>query len=467
MFPAGKTPKHRTNLEEKTMTCIHYFLTSKEGNERLAEQAPITLQSGPLPATAAVEVNPEIKYQDFIGFGGAFTEAAAVTFYKLPPDKQAEVLNAYFNPDTGHGYTLCRTHINSCDFSLNNYAYATVAGDTELKHFSVEHDRQALLPMIKAAFNVSGRAIKLLASPWSPPAWMKTNGEMNYGGKLKDEYYPVWAKYYCRYIQAYAAEGVPIWAITVQNEPEAKQTWDSCLYTAEEERDFVRDYLGPALARQELSDVHLLIWDHNRDVIFERAKTVYDDPDAAQYVWGTGFHWYERPQRFDNVQKVHTAYPDKHLVFTEGCQEGGPHLGEWGLGERYAHAIINDLNTWTEGWIDWNLLLDENGGPNHVGNYCSAPVIADTQTGTLHYQSSYYYIGHFSRFIRPGAHRIGCTVTHNALEATAFRHSEGSIVIVVLNQSTEAIPFVLKLGEKAAQITSPARSIQTYYLQEG
>jgi glucosylceramidase len=447
------------------MSAIRLFLTAKESTARLTEQTPPTFTSGP-PSGAVVEIDPRTRYQTIIGFGGSFTEAAAVTFDKLPAARQAELLRAYFDSESGHGYTLCRTHINSCDFALGNYAYDEVEGDVELQHFSIEHDRQALLPMIKAAFGVAHDPLKMLASPWSPPAWMKTNGEMNHGGRLKPEYRPAWADYYCRYIEAYAAEGIPIWGLTVQNEPEAKQTWDSCLYTAEEERDFVRDHLGPALARHRLNDVRLLIWDHNRDVMFARAKTVFDDPEAAQYVWGTGFHWYETPQRFDNVQRVHDAYPDKHLIFTEGCQEGGPHLGEWGLGERYAHAMLNDLNAWTEGWIDWNLLLDERGGPNHVGNYCSAPIIADTQTGELLYQSSYYYIGHFARFIRPGARRIGCRVTAEDLEAAAFRDLDGELVVVVLNRSDVAIPFALTLGDRVMPSESPARSIQTFCLSE-
>ncbi len=442
------------------MQTIRLFSTVKDSNLRLTEQAlPTSVTAPPGPDIA---LDPDAQYQEIIGFGGAFTEAAAVTLYKLPPEKQTELLRAYFDPAAGHSYSLCRTHINSCDFSLGNYAYAEVPGDAELEHFSIERDRQALIPMIKAAFDAAGDALKLLASPWSPPAWMKTNGEMNHGGKLKPEYRATWAEYYCRYIQAYAGEGVPIWGLTVQNEPEATQTWDSCRYTAEEERDFVRDHLGPALQRHDLSHIRLLIWDHNRDVLFERASTVYDDPAAAQYVWGAGFHWYEKPQRFDEVQRVHDAYPDKHLLFTEGCQEGGPHLGEWGLGERYAHAMLNDLNAWTEGWIDWNLLLDETGGPNHVGNYCSAPIIADTRTGELLYQSSYYYIGHFARFIHPGARRIGCSVGTGALEATAFRNPNGGLAVVVLNRTDAAIPFTLALSEQRLPSLSPARSIQTY-----
>jgi glucosylceramidase len=402
-----------------------------------------------------------VGYQEIEGFGGAFTEAAALTFAKLPAERQSEFLQAYFALTNGHGYTLCRTHINSCDFSLGNYAYAEVDGDIELRHFSVDRDRQALIPLIRAAQQVASGPLKLLASPWSPPAWMKTNRQMTGGGKLKPEFHAAWAEYYCRYVRAYEQEGLPIWGLTVQNEPEAVQTWESCIYTGEEERDFVRDTMGPALVQNGLGDVRLLIWDHNRDRMVERASAVLSDPEAAKYVWGTAFHWYVS-DKFDNVQLVHDAFPDKKLLFTEGCQEGGPHLGEWQMGERYARSMINDLNRWTVGWIDWNLLLDTTGGPNHVGNLCSAPILADTTTGELHYQSSYYAIGHFARFVQPGAHRILCATSHDALEATAFRNPNGQIVMVILNRSDQKGLVALTIDGERAVAECPSHSIATF-----
>ncbi len=254
---------------------------------------------------------------------------------------------------------------------------------------------------------------------------MKTTGQMNEGGKLKAEYRAAWADYYVRYIREMEAEGITIWGITVQNEPAAVQPWDSCVYTTEEEKEFVRDHLGPALERAGLSHVKIIIWDHNRDMLVHRASVAYHDAEASKYIWGAGFHWYVA-DKFDNVRLLHDAWPEKHLLFTEGCQEAGPHTGAWHLGERYARSIINDLNRWTEGWVDWNLLLDEQGGPNHVGNYCSAPILADTQTDTLLFQTSYYYIGHFSRFIRPGARRALCATTSDALEATSYLNPDGT-----------------------------------------
>lgn len=216
--------------------------------------------------------------------------------------------------------------------------------------------------------------------------------------------------------------------------------------------------------REGLADVELLIWDHNRDIMIERASAVLSDPEAAKYIWGTGFHWYVS-EAFENVGKVHELFPDKHLLFTEGCQEGGVKLGEWFTGERYGRNIIGDLNNWNEGFLDWNLVLDETGGPNHVGNLCDAPIIADTTTDTIHYNSSYYYIGHFSKYIKPGAIRLGLETEIPSLLATAFRNPDGSVAVVVQNESDEAQPFALELGGEAVGETLPAHSIATYIIQ--
>lgn len=439
------------------MRCM---LTAQVGGATLAEQ-PAPPEAAPDDeALPRVWVDTTRRFQTLLGFGGAFTEAAAVTWQKLGPEHRAEVLRACFDPLQGHGYTLCRVHMNSCDFALGHYAHAEVPDDWALDHFNVDRDRQALLPFIQAALRAAGRPIRLLVSPWSPPAWMKTNGAMNGGGRLRPECSAVWAQCFVRFIQAYQAEGVPVWGVSVQNEPMATQRWDSCLYSAEEERDFVRNHLGPALEQAGLDHVKIVIWDHNRDGLVERASVVYADPQAARYVWGAGFHWYVEDQ-FDQVQLAHDAWPDKQLLFTEGCQEGGPHTGSWALGERYARSIINDLNRWTVGWIDWNLLLDETGGPNHVGNFCSAPLLADTVADRLMPQSSYAYIGHFARFIRPGAQRVLCAASRQVLETTAFANTDGSVATVVMNRSEQPAGFVLRIDDQRVRVDLPARAITT------
>ncbi|MEM1059962.1 MAG: glycoside hydrolase family 30 protein [Verrucomicrobiota bacterium] len=442
------------------------YLTARDSGHRLSPVTPSQLPCLEVTPRRVVnlEVDGDRECQEIEGFGGAFTEAASTTLDKLPADKQEELLRAYFDPQTGHGYTLCRSHINSCDFSLGNYAYCEKDGDHALESFSIEHDRASLLPMIKRAQALVGQGFKLMGSPWSPPAWMKTNGMMNEGGSLKPECRETWARYFVRYLEEYAKEGVPVWGLTVQNEAAAKQTWDSCLYTAEEERDFVRDYLGPALHRGGQAHVKLIYWDHNRDKIYERAKVMLDDPEAAKYIWATGFHWYGS-DAFGNVARVHEAWPDKKLLFTEGCQEGTDLWGSWLLGERYGRSIIQDLNNWTVGWMDWNLLLDETGGPNHVQNLCLAPVMADTRTGTLDYQSSYYYLGHFSRFIKPGARRLLSSSGHDALELLAARNPDGSVAVVVMNRQERYWPFTITLGGERLRLNAPARSILTTVLR--
>ena len=442
---------------------IQWHLSARENGIHLARQEPLTSTVAKEQTSARIWVNPAVTFQKIEGFGGAFTEAAAVTWLKLSEVQRENVLRAYFDHDTGHGYTFCRVHMNSCDFALGNYAHAEVAGDVTLEHFNIARDREALLPFIKAAQHVASEPLKLLASPWSPPAWMKTNGKMNQGGKLLPEYRTVWAQCYVKFIQAYAVEGVPIWGVSVQNEPMATQRWDSCIYTAEEERDFVRDHLGPALEQAGLGHIRIVIWDHNRDEMVERASVVLSDPEAARYVWGTGFHWYGE-DHFDHVQLVHDAWPDKKLLFTEGCQEGGPHTAEWELGERYACSMINDMNRWTVGWIDWNLLLDEQGGPNHVGNLCSAPLLANTAADAVMTQSSYAYIGHFSRFVRPGARRILCAATKEALESTAFINVDGQVVVVVMHQGESRVDFDLQIGIQVSTATLPGRSIATFLM---
>ncbi|MFF2019153.1 glycoside hydrolase family 30 beta sandwich domain-containing protein [Paenibacillus sp. NPDC058177] len=446
------------------MTTVQTVVTAKDTGERLSKVDGIEFKSREGSVAAQVELKPEESYQKMIGFGGAFTEAAAYTLSRLSPEKRAEVIHRYFHPEEGLNYSMGRVHIHSCDFALGNYTYVE-DNDTELATFDISHDHQWVLPLIKDAMAVKGGEFTMLASPWSPPAWMKTNGEMNNGGQLKPEYADVWARYYTKFIEAYGKEGVPIWAVSVQNEPAAVQTWDSCVYSAEEERDFVKNHLGPVMHKEGYGDVNIVIWDHNRDIMVERASAVLSDPEAAKYVWGTGIHWYGG-EEFEKVGQVHDLFPDKHLLFTEGCQEGGVRLGEWFTGERYGRNMIGDLNHWTEGYLDWNLVLDETGGPNHVNNLCDAPVIADTTTNEIHYNSSYYYIGHFSKYIAPGAVRIGLQNATEGVLSTAFRNPDGSLAVVLMNEGEDSREVTLGLGDEVARFELPAHSIITHLITQ-
>ena len=439
---------------------LKIYVTSKDDSSKRISLSPIEeLSKDTANIKSKITIEPKNQRQEILGFGGSFTEASSSIYKELDKEKKEEIIESYFGKN-GNKYSMARTHINSCDFSLGNYAHVEDENDLELKTFSLERNKISLIPMINDALKKRKNKIRIMASPWSPPAWMKTTGEMNFGGKLKSEYRDTWADYYCKFIENCEKENVPIWGLSIQNEPEAKQTWDSCLYTAEEERDFIKNHLGPSLEKHNLLDRKVIIWDHNRDVMVERARTVLSDPDAAKYVWGTGFHWY-CGDHFDNVQKVHDEFPDKQLIFTEGCQEGGPHIGSWDLGERYATSIINDLNRWTVAWIDWNLILNEQGGPNHVGNYCSAPIIVDTRSQDLLYQSSYYYIGHFSRFILPGDKIINSKNTNDTIDVLSSINDQNIVNTVIQNKNESCVEINYNRGNVNSVFSIPERSIVT------
>lgn len=443
---------------------VEIYYTARDTALRLTQTGTLQFEAEAQPNEfdASIMLDPSKTAHTFMGIGGALTDAAAETFYKLPEQQQERLLKAYFSPTEGIGYTVGRTHINSCDFSSSSYAYTEIEGDTALEHFDIEPDRQYRIPFIKAALAVAGEDFKILASPWSPPAWMKTNYNMLQGGKLKPEYYQAWADYFVRFIEEYEKEGVIIDGVTVQNEPMATQTWESCIYTAEEERDFVKNYLGPTFHSNGMKDKKIVIWDHNRGIMYQRAKVVLDDEVANKYVWGTGFHWYVG-DHFENVRYVKEAFPDKELLFTEGCvfPFNRDSLYEWHWGERYGESLIHDLNNGAVAWVDWNILLDETGGPNHVQNFCFAPVIADTQTGELIFMNSYYYLGHFSKFIKRGAKRIIASSNDDRILTTAFLNPSGQVVVVVMNQTDENINLDLWLDGKVVNLESRKHSIFT------
>lgn len=419
----------------------------------------------PLETEPAIFVDPSKTFQTFIGIGGALTDAAAETFAKLPRDKQVAFIESCFSKTRGIGYSFARTTIHSSDFSSESYTYVQ-ENDASLGSFRVDHDTLYRIPFIKEAIAMAGGTLPVFASPWSPPAWMKDNNNMLRGGKLLPSFYQTWADYFVHFIKSYENHGIPILGITVQNEPMATQTWESCIYTAEEERDFIKNYLGPTFERNGLSDKKIIAWDHNRDLIYHRVSTIMSDPEAARYVWGIGFHWYESWTGAaipENIQRVAESYPDKPLLLTEACNYpfSWDTFDQWHWGEKYGEAMIHDFNNGAVAWTDWNILLDETGGPNHVGNFCFAPVHADTREGTLHYMNSYYYIGHFSRYIQPGARRISCSPSRAQLLTTGFQNPDGSIAVVVMNQGEAQVNFRMYVSNQAVEVTSRPHSIMT------
>lgn len=451
---------------------VTVYTTAQNTNLRITDVGTLQFKKAaqPLEKEAWIFVDPSKQFQTIIGIGGALTDASAETFAKLPQTTQKEFLTAYFDPQKGIGYTLARTNINSCDFSSDSYTYVA-NHDSLLKTFSVAHDEKYRIPFIKQAIAAAGGKLTLFVSPWSPPAWMKDNDDMLHGGKLLPQYRQAWANYYVKFIRAYAAQGIPIWGLTVQNEPMAKQIWESCIYTATEERDFIKNYLGPTLQRNGLGSKKLIAWDHNRDLLYQRASVVLNDPQAAKYVWGIGYHWYESwadgIMQFDNEERVHEAFPNTHLLFTEGCVDSFnfDKLNDWNLGEKYGNSMIHDFNNGTVGWTDWNVLLNEKGGPNHVGNYCFAPIIGDTATGKLIFTNIYYYMGQFSKFVRPGAKRIISSSNTDRLLTTAFVNKDGKLAIIVMNPTDKGIDYHLWIAGKSAATTSLPHSISTIIIK--
>ncbi len=447
---------------------VTIYTTAKDTKQRLTLTGEVKFAKAKQPTEGEISVfvNPNKEFQEFWGIGGAITDASSEIFAKLSAEKQDEFLKAYYDKEQGIGYSLARTTIHSSDFGSYSHTYIE-EGDKDLSTFSIDHDKKLRIPLIKKAIEYAGGTLPLYASPWSAPAFMKSNNNMLQGGSLLPEYFESWALYYTKFIKAYEAEGMPIWGITIQNEPMATQRWESMIYTAEEERDFLKNHLGPTMEKEGLGDKNIVVWDHNRDLITHRANAIFDDPEASKYAWGIGFHWYENwtggENMYDNLANVSESYPDKKLLFTEGTNESfsAEKYQYWPNAERYGKSMIQDFNRGTVGWTDWNILLDHNGGPNHVQNFCFSPIHADTRTDELIYTPTYYYIGHFSKFIRPQAKRISTTSSRSPLLTTSFKNTNGKIATIVMNQTDDDITYNFIVESSEVDIKIPARAMQT------
>ncbi len=413
-----------------------------------------------------INLYPKVHRQVFHGFGGALTEAVGYTFSRLPEAAQRQLLNAYFGPE-GLGYRFGRCSVDSCDFSLSHYSALRESTDAELTGFSIERDRMYVLPLIHAAQALCP-GLKIMLSPWSPPDFMKDSGQRNGGGRLLPEYGALWARYLCRYIEEYQKEGVPIFALSVQNEPNAAQEWDSCKYSPEQERGFITEHLADALASRGLGDILLTVWDHNKERLYDRALAVLSDERARAAVGALGYHWYSG-DHFDALELVRAQFPEKQLIFTESCIEYSRFDPDNQLAhaERYAHEIIGGLNHGMNLFLDWNICLDHDGGPNHVQNYCAAPIMATPEFDGLAFKLSYHYIGQFSRYIMPGAVCVGNTRYSSDVESTACLNPDGSLICVVMNLKPEDEICFLRAEGKLAEVTVPAHGISTFCFSHG
>ncbi len=445
-------------------------LTSASAAAVAARAAAATPTTADDPATVRVlSGNPQ---QMIIGFGGALTEASAVTYAEMPADLQEEVVCLCYGSaeEGGNGYTLGRVHLQSSDFALGNYAYVTrpPRGADILSTFDISRERENTFPLVKDCL-AKQPMLSLIAAPWSPPAFMKTNRNMNFGGHLRPSYYQAWARVLARAVRTWRDEGLPLDRLTVQNEPQAIQFWDSCLYSAYEEAKFAGFYLRQALEAEGCHDVKLLAWDHNKESLVERTQAIdlalrwgkigdralckiggmRTQPATSTFdnvFSGVAFHWYTG-DFFDQVKSVHGAHPEAELIHTEGCEAFSRGRGTYDPqdAEHYAHDMIGDLRVGTNAYIDWNILLNEEGGPNHVGNFCDAPLMYNRETGELVKNRSFYYIGHLSRWIAPGSRIVP---THTAegtpLETVAAVRPDGKRVLVVLNRTAHAETFTIE-----------------------
>lgn len=410
-----------------------------------------------------LNIYPRVRYQEIQSFGGAITDAVAATLEKMPDAISKEVINAYFGPE-GIGYRSIRTHIDSCDFATEPYVAMNDPEDENFDAFSLARIENKIIYWIKEAYKAAGERLPVMLSPWSPPAFMKTNGSRTSGGHLKKECYSYWARYICRYIQEFRVRGINVTALSIQNEPNATQTWDSCLFTPDEERIFLKDYLYPELCNASLSDVEIYIWDHNKERMVDRACAVITD-DTVDMVSGVAFHWYSG-DHFDAVRIVKELFPDKHLTFSEGCIEYSRFdTNQIRNAQMYGHDMIGNFAAGMDTFIDWNICLNEQGGPNYVGNYCEAPIICDTQNGTLSYKLSFYYISHFSSYIKPKARRIASTIYTDEIEQVAFMNPDDSITVIVQNRNSVIKTVSLRMADNLIDVELPAESISTIIIK--
>ena len=418
---------------------IKTFVTDKYNNNLFCEKDLKVKQAG-----IKVTINPSIKYQTWLGFGGAFTEAACVNLLKLKEDKRIIAIDDYFS-ESGLDYNLARIPMASSDFSLGPFDY--------LESGKLDYSR--LDQYFIDTYKLVKKDLVFLVSPWSPPAFMKDNKKRNYGGKLLDEYYEEYAEYYISFLKHLVFDlGLNVKYLTIQNEPAATQTWDSCLYSPAEEFKLAK--IISRLLKEAGLDIKILVWDHNRDIMVERLSPIYD-LDKDNIIYGGAIHWYDQ-EEYHNLKAIHDKYPSKHIMHTESCIEFGPHYNYYEGLERYARNIIGDMQNYLEAYIDWNLFLDKDGGPNWVGNMCDAPImIMDNENFVKQY--SYYGIKHLSHFIKPGMRRIDIKIDNDDLVYTAFSDNEKTI-IVILNQTEN--DYIVNIQDNYQILR---RSITTFVLE--
>lgn len=424
---------------------LELVTTTFEDNKKKVVKQYFNFQKDQGVENEAINIYHNVKYQTMEGFGGALTDSSGYVYSCMTREQKDKVISTYFGSENMN-YQFARLPIDSCDFSLEHYEAMNTEDDTNLESFSLLRGGKYIFPLLDDIQSKNNKKIELMVSPWSPPAFMKTNGERNHGGKLKSECREQWAEYLCHYIKEIQKKGYSVKRMSIQNEPNATQTWDSCTYTAKEEKEFLRDFLYQALVRNGLSHIEIFIWDHNKERAFERACEIIDN-ETDKMVAGIAFHWYSG-DHFETLSMIREKFPNKKLILSEACIEYGKFNKEDYIAnaQKYGHDMIGNLNHGMNAFYDWNIILDEVGGPNHVKNFCDAPFLFDMKNNILLEQNTLSYIWHFSHFILPNAVRIGCSKYTEQLEVTSFENPDSTIVLIILNRTKNWIPVSLRIN---------------------
>jgi glucosylceramidase len=455
------------SLQAVAQSEVRVWVTSNDLQQRLSEGSPLKFSSEPATAERVIVVNPEKTFQKMLGLGSSMEHSTCSNLFRLPQSERERVMERLVSPTRGIGMNLMRICIGTSDFTGEPwYSYDDLPpGDTdpELKRFSIERDRTYVLPMLKIA-RQKNPDLLFFASPWSPPGWMKTTGTM-IGGELRTQWYEVYADYFVRFLQAYEAEGIPIYAVTVQNEPgvdrakekDPKWFYPSCHWTGEQERDFIRDHLGPAFRRHGLKTK---IWgyDHNYNVErkgdsagLDHPRTILHDTVAARFVAGIGFHHYEgRPE---GMSLFHEEFPLTPLYFTEGSV----------FGMNGAHDLIERLRNWACSYNAWVTLLDDRGRPNN-GPFPATSAILKLHSDTLRVEElfEFFAYGQFMKFVARGAVRIDSTPGNPDFNNIAFRNPDHSVTLVVVNTTPAGKSFAVTAQGKSFRTEIGARSVATF-----
>lgn len=431
---------------------VQVWLSTIDQKKLLSRQDDVAFGRSQGPARE-ITVDTSQKFQTMDGFGASFTDSASVLLQKrLSPEARAQVMHDLFSRDGIH-LSLIRQPMGACDYNINMFTYEDNQGE-----FSIDMDKRHMLPSVKQALQVNPD-LKVMASPWSAPHWMKTSDSI-INGQLDPKNYEAYGEYFAKFVEAYAKEGVNIWAVTPQNEPLFTPAhYPGMRMEGQQQADFIKTGLGPAFAKRGLQ-TKIMAYDHNWDRP-DYPKTVLGDPEAARYVAGTAWHGYGGKP--DAMSEVHDAFPDKGTWFTENSG------GEWVPGFHDAFMdqtgnVIRTTRNWSQSVVWWNMALDKEHGPSLLGDWstCRGLVTVDQQTGQVEKNVDYYTMGHISKFVEPGARRIGSNDFKDDVENVAFENPDGSKVLIVSNRTGEEKTVRVKEGGNAFEYTLPGEAAATF-----